>query len=151
MEHLPKRFYSSMTLLRVLVVLFLALTNSHGTVILPGKPSVFYCLWSECRGQEWRNDWTPGITTGTCVNQQRIGHPLYESHKTPWVKRCPAPIACMLQTQHRKMCKKENALPSFPCCYSCNFWIIVLLIGVNYLVLKMSAQREIQGFTVANF
>ena len=95
-----------MVFLRALGLFVLGLAaNVYGTVILPGKPSSFYCLWSECSGYEWRNDWGPGIPTGNCVNQQRMGHPVYVSHRAKWFKRCPSPIQCLPQAQHRTMCK----------------------------------------------
>lgn len=60
------------------------------------------CSWTTCR-HEWRNDWTPGISTGQCVNQHRNAHFITTSHSRSG--SCPAPSHCSPSTQNRRMCK----------------------------------------------
>ena len=73
-----------MTFLHVLSLLVIGFTITFGTVILPGKPAPLICFWKECDGYEWRNDWTPGIPSGSCVNQHRNGHHVYVDRQGPW-------------------------------------------------------------------
>ena len=96
-----------MTLPQVLVVLILA--NALGSVLScggGGGPSP--CSWSTCRS-EWRNDWSPGISTGRCVNQRRNAHHIYTSHSGSG--SCPASTNCSPQSQSRTMCKCYIGLP----------------------------------------
>ena len=94
-----------MTFLYVLSLLIIGFTITFGTVILPWKPAPLISFWKECDGYEWRNDWTPGIPLGSCVNQHRNGHHVYVDRQGPWRKWCPSPIYCLPTEQHRKKCK----------------------------------------------
>ena len=76
-----------MTFLYVLSLLIIGFTITFGTVILPGKPTPF--IWKQCDSIVWRNNWTPGIPSGSCVNQFRKGQPVYVDRQGPWCKWCP--------------------------------------------------------------
>ena len=89
-----------MTLLRLLSVLILAAAYSVRG-FMPSRP----CTIKECRGYEWKNDWTPNnIPTGECVKQTRPGHPLYTS-KTIFSLYCPPSIPCFPHFQQRTKCE----------------------------------------------
>lgn len=84
---------------RVLSVLVLA--NSLGSVLSCGggpKP----CSWTTCR-LEWRNDWSPSVPSGRCVNQRRNGHHITSKHNGKG--SCPSPSPCSPRTQSRTLCK----------------------------------------------
>ena len=91
-----------MTFLYVLSLVIIGFTFTFGTVILPGKPAPLICIWKGCDGYEWRNEWTPGIPSGSCVNQQRQRHPVYVDRQYSWRKWCPSPIYCLPTEQQRK-------------------------------------------------
>ena len=76
-----------MMFLYVLSLLIIGFTITFGTVILPGKPTPF--IWKQCDSIVWRNNWTPGIPSGSCVNQFRKGQPVYVDRQGPWCKWCP--------------------------------------------------------------
>ena len=87
-----------MALLQLLF--FLLFGNADfGAVVYPmGKR--YSSLSYHCSGYEWRNDWTPGIPQGQCVNQIRKVHHSY-TFKYEWL----VPSACVPLTQKRTMCE----------------------------------------------
>ena len=83
-----------MVLLQVFV--FLVLGNG-----LSNAWTLKKCKYKVCNGYEWKDDWSPGISKGQCVQQIRSGHPKYKT-KTAIV--C-VPIPCFPKIQSRTMCK----------------------------------------------
>lgn len=65
-----------------------------------GGPSP--CSWTTCR-LEWRNDWSPSVPSGHCVNQHRNGHHITSTHNGEG--SCPSPSPCSPQTQYKTLCK----------------------------------------------
>ena len=68
------------------------------------------CSYSTC-SHEWRNDWSPGISTGRCVGQHRNAHFKYTSHSGS--SPCPASRQCNPATQRRTMCEQYRTQLSF--------------------------------------
>ncbi|KAL9972527.1 hypothetical protein ACROYT_G018850 [Oculina patagonica] len=93
-----------MTLARVLTVLVLA--NAFNVVSSCGGGGG-PCTWTTCR-HEWRNDWSPGISQGRCVQQRRNAHHITTTHGGS--EPCPPPTHCSPRTQHRTMCSCKYAL-----------------------------------------
>lgn len=102
-----------MALLPLLSVLILAAAYSERG-FMPSRP----CTIKECRGYEWKNDWTPNnIPTGECVKQTRPGHPLYTS-KTISSLYCPPSIPCFPHFQQRTKCEFKQIVISRHCVLS---------------------------------
>ena len=82
-----------MILLQVLV--FLVLGNGLSNAWIKK------CKYKVCDGYEWKDDWSPSISKGQCVQQIRTGHPKY---KTKTAVVC-IPIPCFPSIQTRTKCK----------------------------------------------
>ena len=95
-------FFNKMMLPRLLPVLVLVDTLSG--VFSCGATEL--CKWNTCT-HEWRNYWSPGISTGQCVNQHRNAHHKYTTQEEDSAP-CPSPVACSPSTQYRTMCKYDH-------------------------------------------
>ena len=122
-----------MALGNILSVLVLANALSYVLSCGGGSPPPA-CSWTECRN-EWRNDWSPGIPSGQCIEQTHRAHQTYNSHQGSG--SCPTPVPCNpLSLQYRLACKEDTDLFFTPRMYYVD----------EYRFLRKYGKRKIESF-----